>query len=520
MYTLCKLNCPKPLVQYMNELNKGAKVTIKTKFGLSETFETGQTLKQGAVLSPIQFGAMIDEIGNLTETNEGTPHVGDIPVPNAMFVDDIANCALSRTKTNDDMAVINDNSVLRLLKYGLSKSNSMEICKELCNESIDITLGGQKLDFVDLYKYLGAMINDKGDLSDHILMIQKKVIIVTAQINKLIANDSFAENSSMVAINLIKSLLIPVICYGLEFRTFKQADINKINRIFIRALKNIWSLKKCTPNWFCLCELGFYSIDTIIDSRRLMFLLFTVPASKLLKSAFDSNNYWAKELKRLRKKFNMPDVPTDTTINPIVTKNFIAKNRGTVSNNKMLKETRNSRTMNRVRELDSKCSHCKNIVTNIPSVNSTHSYNLRDRMSPLYNNADEQSDFNPTDQPVIGRRHVKQDDNVYNWNHSKYTKLLPIHKVRKLILARSNSLLYKNYSNDKDEPTCSLCNDGSFNLEHLINDCKFISTLIPAADYKHGDLFVCGDGETWSAREEKINLISKCLYEAAPQKPI
>ena len=86
----------------MYELNKGAKVCIKTKFGLSASFDTGQTLTQGAVLSPIQFGVLIDEIGCMTEVNHDTPLLGNIYVTNLMFVDDFANMAYSRKKTNKD----------------------------------------------------------------------------------------------------------------------------------------------------------------------------------------------------------------------------------------------------------------------------------------------------------------------------------------------------------------------------------------------------------------------------------
>ena len=47
IFTLEKLGCPKYLIKYMYELNTDATVNIKTKFGLCEPFETGQTLSRG-----------------------------------------------------------------------------------------------------------------------------------------------------------------------------------------------------------------------------------------------------------------------------------------------------------------------------------------------------------------------------------------------------------------------------------------------------------------------------------------
>ena len=71
------------------------------------------------------------------------------------------------------------------MKYGYGKSNSLEICGDLCTEDCDIALRGKAFDIVEMYKYLGVIENNKGDLSDHIEMVRKKVIVVTSQIKKI-----------------------------------------------------------------------------------------------------------------------------------------------------------------------------------------------------------------------------------------------------------------------------------------------------------------------------------------------
>ena len=91
---------------------------------------------------------------------------------------------------------------------------------------------------------------------------------------------------------------------------------------------------------------------------------------------------------------------------------------------------------------------------------------------------------------------------------------MPISKVRTLILARSDSLLNKNFKmrqNDEDE-TCPLCDEGPFNLEHLVDSCTYVNSKYNDTGCRYNELFECGDLKLWSAREEKINFVSKCLY--------
>ena len=168
--------------------------------------------------------------------------------------------------------------------------------------------------------------------------------------------NEFHTNSSAVAIRLVKSLLIPVICYGLEYRVFKQNEINEINRIYIQSIKNIWSLKRQTPNWTCLSELNLYPIDVIVDARRLIFITTNVMYSEILRNTFFSNRYWGRELIRLQAKFDKK--PVDEYENTKVSlmsriKNLVNKKRDEVATNNMAKGTKFSKSAKNLKKLDS-----------------------------------------------------------------------------------------------------------------------------------------------------------------------
>ena len=389
-------------------------------------------------------------------------------------------------------------------------------------------------------------MNDKGDLSDHIQMIERKAIIVTAQINKLLMHNSLSDNSSLIAINLVKCLLIPVMCYSLEYRVLRRHEVEKINRIFIRAIKNIWTLKKRTPNWACLSELGLLPLDIIIDARRLAFLTINVPKSEILEAAFKSNNYWTKELMRLHKKFNY-DFPlirenekevnlvrannNEGNLSPLCNKEgshkdnlktFLKKAKTRVAIDSFIKQTRNSNTMKKINQLDCQCDCLKSCIRVSQTNVRKHNFSLRSQFmtqgvsSPVNDTLCDWS--NSTPEPACTQTRVKSFSNLYELPHCNYTCTLPIRRVRNLILARTSTLLNKGFGNghqDEDDKTlCPLCESSAFCLEHLMDECKYVNNLFPADGCNFRDLFRCGDAMQWAAREDKLAYISRCLYSA------
>ena len=68
--------CKDNVWMYLDILNEGTSVRVKTAWGLTEPVNSGQVIKQGSVLSPVQYGLLIDQIAKELMKEKKGPHPG------------------------------------------------------------------------------------------------------------------------------------------------------------------------------------------------------------------------------------------------------------------------------------------------------------------------------------------------------------------------------------------------------------------------------------------------------------
>ena len=110
---------------YMDALNENNKVKIKTTFGLTSDIQTGTIIKQGGVLSPIQFSLLIDEIGkNLACKDKGLILI-EQGVPCLLWVDDIVTMHTELEEVQVMLDIIYEMSNKYNYKFGMDKSKHL-----------------------------------------------------------------------------------------------------------------------------------------------------------------------------------------------------------------------------------------------------------------------------------------------------------------------------------------------------------------------------------------------------------
>ena len=82
----------------MEALNCGSKVRIRTCVGLTNEIKTDRVIKQGAVLSPVQYALLIDEIAKILEEEKRGVILHELNVPCLLWVDDIEHCGTDYKK--------------------------------------------------------------------------------------------------------------------------------------------------------------------------------------------------------------------------------------------------------------------------------------------------------------------------------------------------------------------------------------------------------------------------------------
>ena len=73
-----------------------------------------------------------------------------------------------------------------------------------------------KLENTSKYKYLGMIINNKGNLKDHIEQTKGKVEAAIQTVMVLAGNQEFNSIKVEIIWKIIKACIIPIIMYGAE----------------------------------------------------------------------------------------------------------------------------------------------------------------------------------------------------------------------------------------------------------------------------------------------------------------
>ena len=114
--------------------------------------------------------------------------------------------------------------------FGKEKSKVMKIGSSVQTE---LRLGDMEVKETDKYKYLGEIINNKGNLEDHIKMLEAAYQTILH-----IAKDKNFKGLKMAIIwKLVETCIIPIITYGAESRTTTQKESQKIQTIMNNIIK-------------------------------------------------------------------------------------------------------------------------------------------------------------------------------------------------------------------------------------------------------------------------------------------
>ena len=240
----------------------------------SDFFECNIGVRQGENLSPILFSLYLNDLeAFLTEkqntgidlstlTDELTPL---LKLMLLLYADDtiiISDNAAALQKCLDDFMQYCNNWKLnvnidktKIVIFGAKKP-----------EKHSFKLNNINLEIVDSYKYLGVYFSKSGTFT-------KAKKHLSEQADKALHFLYTAINNIQLPLDLILKLfdqtIIPILTYASEIWGYENTDI--IQRIENKFLRSILKLRKSTPIYMLMGELGRYPIDIIIKSKMITF---------------------------------------------------------------------------------------------------------------------------------------------------------------------------------------------------------------------------------------------------------
>ena len=153
------------------------------------------------------------------------------------------------------------------IQFGAAKC---KIIRKGKGRKSNLKLNGEVLEQVTTYKYLGEVINHKGNLTDHINEIEKKIRGATSKILAETGNKEFKGIKMKAKWQMVDAKIVPIITYACEGWSLNKEDKKKLQTIFNEALKTILYLPNGTPTVILLVETGNIPIKYTTMKKQIL----------------------------------------------------------------------------------------------------------------------------------------------------------------------------------------------------------------------------------------------------------
>ncbi len=308
LYVLNKNGVEGKNLEMARKMNSNLTAKIQTKFGLTREIEIKDSIRQGGVLSVIEYAALIDEISKeLNQRDLGIRINEHEKLGCLLWMDDVALIHDNLEKLQEMMDCTNDIAGRYHIEFGAAKCKVVKIGR---GPKSQIKLNDQILEETPAYKYLGEQINSKANLDDHLKEVEGKVIAATQKILTETGHKEFKGMKMRAIWELVETTIIPIITYAAEGWTWNKGERKKAQTLFNQSLKTILHLPKGTPTTILLAETGFQPIEHIVNKKRIMQAqrIKNKHEEKLVrKIAMNKESIWMKDTEETLQKYDLQE---------------------------------------------------------------------------------------------------------------------------------------------------------------------------------------------------------------------
>ena len=153
---------------------------------------------------------------------------GKVTIGMPVFMDDIAAVG---TEDNIRKGIQNCRriEIEKKMIYGQKKTKCMVInMGKEPEEVIEERLKGEIVQESDIYKCLGMVINELGNVKDHILELDRKCEVINREISAIGANHQVGKEDIRVKLKLYETCLMPALLYKLEIEKIQERSLKRI----------------------------------------------------------------------------------------------------------------------------------------------------------------------------------------------------------------------------------------------------------------------------------------------------
>ena len=314
MYVMHKEGLNTPEWDIIRKMNQNLTAKIQTQYGQTREIKIKDSIRQGGVLSGLQYALMMDEIGKeIKQRNLGIyiPSLQE-KIGCLLWMDDVIHITTEPKEMQEMLDITDDLSGRYHIEFGEPKSKAMKIGGGKTKP--EFKLGKMTLGYCDKYKYLGVLKNEKNNMKDQIQATKGKVEAAYQTILAIAGNRAFADMEMRTIWELIECTIVPIITYGSEVWNPNKTETKALNSIMDNILKRVLMAPQSTPREALYIETGLLDPETISLKQKIMmdYRLKNSqnPRMKTLTTA-EVPNLWRTSAEKAKERLNISTQDTE-----------------------------------------------------------------------------------------------------------------------------------------------------------------------------------------------------------------
>ncbi len=246
------------------------KCSVRIGGSLSSWFGIRQGVHQGGVLSAKLYQVFIDSLLEMLMSQGSYCMFNDMTCHVLAYADDITLVNLSIHGLQKNLDLVYSHSQKWRYKHHTGKSQVLAFGKSQ-NKGIHLTLGGNKIDVFHSAKHMGVILGRDNDHINERILKGKRATSAIQSLSK-----SGDVMNPIIGSKMYWAVSMPSMLYGAEIWDLMDSDIYKFEKAHRQMAKSIQGVPTHIADGACLATLGWVSVESWVDRRRLIFLWNTL----------------------------------------------------------------------------------------------------------------------------------------------------------------------------------------------------------------------------------------------------
>jgi hypothetical protein len=261
---------PTKIVNLIKSLHHESKCRVRVENDYTDWFGVTTGVRQGCVLAPCLFVIIMDYILRLAVPPErGLNLTEDLTLCDLEFADDVVILEKDVPLVGEVLQRIKDCSESIGLKINFKKTKNM--LNEFCRNQTNLQLGGECIESVDHFKYLGVHVTPDGSGDKELSIRIAQASSSFSGMKKIWRSNNF---STKTKCRLFNACIMPILLYGCESWHLTKAQQRKLLSVENRFLRQILGIRwhDFVTNDTVRERTSQPSVTSVILNRRLGWL--------------------------------------------------------------------------------------------------------------------------------------------------------------------------------------------------------------------------------------------------------